>query len=204
MRSRTKWIFCFLLLLPMAWFVYATLTNQMGANPAERLNKKLGEFTLYLFLANLYWGSFEALIHNRILKPWFPLRRQLGVMTFFYACMHFSSYFLREGDFDVALKQLTQKVYLLFGLSALLTLLLLAATSNNWSVRRLKFQKWKKFHRLVYAAFFLITIHVLLIEKRSWLANKYTLFPMMAVLIFRFCHSVRHQLRHKLATQKKV
>lgn len=180
------------------------ITNQLGAQPVERINKKLGQFTLYLFLANLYWGSFEALINNRILKPWLALRRPLGVATFVYACLHLISYFGREGDFDVALKQMVEKPYLWFGLGALLILFVLALTSNNWSLRKLKFKKWKQLHRLVYFAFFLISIHILLIEKRSWLANKYTLFPMTLVLIVRFCHSVREKLRHGVSARIKV
>jgi len=204
MRARTKWIFYLLLLMPWAWVTYLAVTNQLGANPVERINKKLGEFTLYLFLANLYWGSFEALINNRILKPWFPLRRPLGVATFVYACLHLISYFGREGDFNVAFKQMLEKPYLWFGLSGLLILFVLAVTSNNWSMRKLKYKRWKSLHKFVFLAFFLISIHVLLIEKRSWLANKYTLYPMMFVLIVRFCHSVRHKLLHGVPAQKKV
>lgn len=204
MRERTKWIFYLLLAWPLAGLTYALFNDQLGANPMETLNKDLGDFTLYLFLANLYWGSFEALINNRILKPCFPLRRTIGVATFIYACIHLASYFLREGDFDVAFQQMLQKTYLIFGLLAFLTLSVLAATSNNWSVRRLKWKTWKGLHRAVYVAFFLISIHILLIEKRSWLTNKYTLYPMMAVLFVRFCHSLRGHFRKNFLTQKKV
>lgn len=208
MKERTKWVFYLLLALPVAWLISAVVQDQLGANPAETLNKKLGKFTLYLFLLNLYWGSFEALINNRILKPWFPLRRTVGVATFIYACLHFGSYFLREGEFDVAFHQLIQKPYLIFGLLSLLVLLLLAATSNNYSLRKLKWKKWKGLHRLVYFAFFLISIHILLIEKRSWLSNKYTLFPMALVLFFRFCHALvkrsQHSQPYSPPHQKKV
>jgi sulfoxide reductase heme-binding subunit YedZ len=204
MRERTKWVFYFLLALPIGGLVYAVMTNRLGANPAETLNKKLGQFTLYLFLLNLYWGSFEALIDNRILKPWFALRRTIGVATFIYACLHFLSYFLREGELEVAFKQLITKPYLIFGLSALVVMLPLALTSNNWAVRKLKFKKWKMLHRAVYGAFFLISTHIFLIEKRSPLANKYTLFPMIAVLFVRICQGAWLRLKFHHASQKKV
>jgi len=112
--------------------------------------------------------------------------------------------FGREGDFNVAIKQMLEKPYLWFGLSGLLILFVLAVTSNNWSMRKLKYKRWKGLHKFVFLAFFLISIHILLIEKRSWLANKYTLYPMMFVLIVRFCHSVRHKLLHGIPAQKKV
>jgi sulfoxide reductase heme-binding subunit YedZ len=204
MRTRTKWVFYFLLTLPLVGLVYKILTNQLGANPAETLNKNLGDLTLYLFLINLYWGCFEALIDSRILKPWFPLRRTIGVATFIYACLHFTSYFLREGEFDVALKQLVEKPYLIFGFSSLIVMLPLSLTSNNWALRKLKFKKWKTLHRAVYFAFVLISIHIFLIEKRSWLANKYTLLPMIFILIVRICHALWMRLKFQHKSQKKV
>jgi sulfoxide reductase heme-binding subunit YedZ len=189
MKSRTKWLFYVILVLPLLWLGWRIYQNDMGANPAETLNKKLGQDTLYLFLANLYWGSFDAMISPRPLRPWLALRRPLGVATFLYALMHLCSYFLREGNFSVALGQMTEKVYLLFGLSAFFVLSALAATSNNWSLRKLRFPRWKKLHRLVFLAFILICTHVFLIEKRSPLSNKFTLFPMIAVLLCRLFYS---------------
>jgi methionine sulfoxide reductase heme-binding subunit len=200
MNKRTKWIFYFLLSLPLVWLAYNLYIDNLGAQPAETLNKRLGKYTLYLLLANLYWGCMSALIPSpasfrKLLMKLNPLRRPLGVATFFYALLHFVSYFLREGDFTVAFKQIVEKKYLIFGYMALLLLLLLAITSNNFSVRKLKAKKWKVLHRFVFVAFFLVTVHVLLIEKRSWLANKYTLFPMLAVLSYRFCHWVLLEIR---------
>jgi len=204
MRERTKWVFYLLLALPFAWLIYLVLNNQLGANPPETLNKKLGQFTLYLFLLNLYWGSFEALVDNRVLKPWFALRRTIGVATFIYACLHFTSYFAREGELDVALKQLVEKPYLIFGFSSLVVMLPLALTSNNWAVRKLRFKKWKTLHRAVYLAFVLISTHIFLIEKRSWLSNKYTLLPMILVLAVRICHALYMRLKFQHESQKKV
>ncbi len=191
MTARTKWLFYLLLTSPFFYLIYLAITDDLGAQPAEAINKKLGNITLIMLLANLYWGSIDAFFKISLLGRYVSLRRPLGVAAFIYALLHLCSYFLREGDFKVAFEQMTEKIFLLFGLAAFFILLALAITSNNWSLRKLRAKRWKQLHRFVYLAFFLITAHVLLIEKKSWLSNKYTLFPMLAVFVVRICYSFR-------------
>lgn len=188
MTAGKKWLFYFILTLPFFYLVYLALTEHLGAEPAEAINKKLGNDTLILFLINLYWGCFLAMFNLPILRRWIQLRRPLGVATFVYAALHLSSYFLRQGDIGVAFEEMTEKVYLLFGLAAFFVLLALAVTSNNYFVRKLK-KRWKQLHRLVFVAFALVTTHVFLIEKKSLLSNKYTIFPMIAVLFLRVLYA---------------
>ncbi|WP_306557866.1 ferric reductase-like transmembrane domain-containing protein [Nostoc sp. 'Peltigera malacea cyanobiont' DB3992] len=45
------------------------------------------------------------------------------------------------------------------GISTLIIFTLLAITSNDWSVKRLK-KNWKRLHTLTYLAMFLLTWHV--------------------------------------------
>src|SRR4051812_12088828 len=104
MRIKSKVIFYLLLAVPWFWITYLVFTDGLGANPVEEINKKLGDYTLYLLLANLYWGCLDAVTRKNPLKKWHALRRPLGVAAFIYATFHLLSYFGREGDFNVALK----------------------------------------------------------------------------------------------------
>ena len=46
------------------------------------------------------------------------------------------------------------------GVCAFLILFLLALTSNNWSVKKLGYQKWKRLHSLIYVGEVGVFIHV--------------------------------------------
>ncbi len=78
-------------LIPLAWVTYRLLTGDLGANPAEHMNHKLGMIGLRLLIANLIWGAVIAL--NRVpptLRKYGYLRRHLGVVTFVYVFGHFA------------------------------------------------------------------------------------------------------------------
>lgn len=163
-----KWIFTLALFLPIGALVWRLLHNDQSANPSEKINLFLGDWTYYLLALNLIWGSLLALNWwPKSARRFTPLRRQLGVVTFIYALLHMTFYLLKEGDIPLALTQMVEKLYLIIGLTSLLILFLLAATSNNYSVKKLK-KNWKPLHRLAYLALPLATIHYFLIEKKDW------------------------------------
>ena len=75
-------------------------------------------------------------------------RRALGVASFGYAALHTGVYLERKWGADLILKEALEAT-LATGWVALLVFALLAATSNDGSVRRLK-RRWKVLHRWVY------------------------------------------------------
>lgn len=83
-------------------------------------------------------------------------RRMIGVVSFLLALWH--GYLLvHKRDLDF-LNPSTFVVYVQ-GISTFTIFTLLALTSNDWSVKRLK-KNWKRLHNLTYAAMFLLTWHV--------------------------------------------
>lgn len=86
-------------------------------------------------------------------------RRYLGVAAFGYSLMHAAVYFARQ---DLARIVGDAKAASMWtGWLAIVLMLLLAATSNDWSVRRLK-RRWQTVHRLVYFAAALTFAHWIL------------------------------------------
>lgn len=84
-------------------------------------------------------------------------RRLLGIIAFLLSVIH--GYWLiskRELDF---LDLQTYWVYCQ-GIFTFLIFALLAITSNDWSVKKLK-KNWKKLHKLTYLAMFLLLWHVI-------------------------------------------
>lgn len=162
-----SWIFRISLLVPFAWTIWRTLNGDIGADPAKALNHRMGQIALYYLALNLVTGALIA--YSFRFPKWSRFltmnRRWLGVVTFFYLTLHFLLYLTMESFERQAYVQIATKLYLTLGMTAFLVMAMLAATSNNFSIRKLGFARWKKLHRLVYPATLIVTIHVMLIEK---------------------------------------
>ena len=87
-------------------------------------------------------------------------RRDIGVAAFFYGLAHTVAYVAYKGDILLIFRE-AASVALLSGWVAMFLLLLLAVTSNDWSVRRLG-ARWSKVHTLVYIAAALVFMHWIL------------------------------------------
>lgn len=82
-------------------------------------------------------------------------RRLIGILAFF--CLGHGFLMVKKRNFDA----FDPKTYLIYfqGTITLIIFTLLAITSNNWSVKKLK-KNWKKLHQLTYLATFLLTWHI--------------------------------------------
>ncbi|MEG4531705.1 ferric reductase-like transmembrane domain-containing protein [Microcoleus sp. D2_18a_D3] len=83
-------------------------------------------------------------------------RRFIGLISFFLAVAH-GFIFFKQRNFDI--KDI--KTYFVYfqGVATFIIFTLLAITSNDWSVKRLK-KNWKKLQSLTYLAMFLVTWHI--------------------------------------------
>lgn len=170
-----NYLFKSFLTLPFFYWLYLTFLTDLGADPAKSLNHKTGEMSYYFLMANLIIGALIAL---KIKMPanfrfLYMNRRFLGVITFFYLILHLTLYFAMESFEFKAVEQIYTKLYLILGFSAWVLFLILALTSNDFSVKKLTVKKWKWLHGSVYLGFILASIHVLQIEKTDLI--KYSL-----------------------------
>lgn len=182
--------------LPFVALAYKFLTDQLGPQPTEALNKEFGEITFMFLVGNLALGSLLALAsrpYRKYLQPLLHVRRPFGVACFCYAFLHLLFYIFKEGSLTHALTEMSEKTFLVFGLGAWIILFTLAITSNNWSQRKLK-KKWKSLHRWVYVAFILASVHTLLIEKRDISESLAWILPIGVILCLRAS-------KHLLATR---
>ena len=175
------------LAIPFIVETYRAFKGDLGAAPAETLNKDTGVITISFLIANLYIGALLALLKRKLPFHgfWVSLRRPLGVFTFIYACFHMSFYILNEGGLNLAIETGLDTTYIQLGLVAFLIIAILAITSNNFFVRKLKAKKWKQLHRLVYIALILGCIHFYLIEKTEHLWLWLTLTPLVIMQAIR-------------------
>ncbi len=156
-----------LCLLPFAMLVYAAFSNGLGANPVEKLTHETGEWTLRLLLLTLAVSPLRQWTGQ---GAWLRFRRMLGLYSFFYACCHFSIWFVADHTLDVAsmIEDIVKRPYITLGFSALVVMLPLALTSNQAMVRRLG-RRWKTLHQLVYLAIVLGVLHFLWLVKADYL-----------------------------------
>ena len=114
-------------------------------------------------------------------------RRTFGLFSFFYACVHLTTWTWADTNFDLPFmwKEIVKHKYILIGMLTFLLLVPLAATSTKWSIKRLGGQRWNRLHRLVYAAAVTGTIHYL------WAVKKDTFFPVVYFVVFAVLLSYR-------------
>jgi len=153
-----------LALLPLAWLAWRALTDQLGVNPVETLNRFLGDWALRFLLIALAVTPLRRLTH------WAPLarlRRMLGLFAFFYVCLHLASYVGVDLFFDWAAlwKDIAKRTYITLGMAAVLLLVPLAATSTDGMIRRLGGRAWRRLHMLVFPAAILGVAHYWMMVK---------------------------------------
>ena len=90
-------------------------------------------------------------------------RRYLGVAAFVYATLHTLFYLIAEGTLQHVLAEALE-LGIWTGWAAFLIFIPLAATSNDWSVRRLA-RNWKPLQRWVYPAATLTLVHWLAVSR---------------------------------------
>ena len=157
------------------------LTNQLGANPLDRLLHVSGEIAIWTL------GAVLSLTPLRVLFPSSTIvnalnrhRRYVGVSACVYGLIHFSCHVLYQGDWDDLLQSFT-KPFTWFGLAGLSILVALALTSNNWSVRKLGAKRWKLLHRLAYVAALILIYHQSIAGKGHWYIARWLLLSLLVL-----------------------
>ena len=95
-----------------------------------------------------------------------PYRRTLGLLTFTYGALHFSTWLGLDLFFDwsIIIEDVVERPYITVGFTGFVCLLLLTLTSTRRWMRRLG-RRWTQLHRLVYVAGVAGVIHFLWLVK---------------------------------------
>ncbi len=187
--SQIKPILFTLCLLPFASLTFGIIQNDLGPNPVEAALHATGEWSLRLLLITLTMTPLRRMLG----QPWpIQLRRMLGLFTFFYASLHFTLWLWVDQAFSWAniINDITERPYITVGFMAWLLLLVLAVTSNHYSIKRLG-KSWKSLHRAVYVATIFGVLHFIWLVKADWLE------PLIYALILTILLAVRLFFRKK-------
>jgi sulfoxide reductase heme-binding subunit YedZ len=124
------------------------ITGTLGANPVEAILDRLGNWALRFIMITL------AITPLRRVTGWNWLsrfRRMLGLFTFFYALMHFTTWYVldREMRLGDILEDLTERPFITLGFTAVVLLTALAVTSFT-AIRRRMGKRWQSLHNMAY------------------------------------------------------
>lgn len=147
-----------LALVPAGLLIRGMLfTGDLGVNPAETIQLETGRWALKFLLLSLAVTPLRRLTGWNIVIQY---RRMLGLFAFFYATLHFLSYWSFDLGFAFAamIGDVLKRPFIALGFAAFLLLVPLALTSTTGWIRRLG-KKWTLLHRLVYLAAILAVIH---------------------------------------------
>ncbi|NOC94309.1 protein-methionine-sulfoxide reductase heme-binding subunit MsrQ [Ruegeria sp. HKCCD6604] len=181
LRRIPVWAIYLLGALPAPWLFYLGLTGGLGVEPIEALEHRYGELALQLLIAGLAVTPLRRHVGLNLMK----FRRAIGVLTFVYVALHLLVWLVLDVQLPSQIwADILKRPYITVGMTAFLLLLPLALTSNNWSVRRLGL-RWRKLHRLVYAAALLGAMHYLLLAKGFQIEPLAYLAAIIALLALR-------------------
>jgi methionine sulfoxide reductase heme-binding subunit len=148
-------------LVLLSWDLYF---KKVGANPLEFATRTTGMLTLVFLLLTLAITPLRKLFG---INPLVKTRRMIGLFAFFYGTLHLLTYVWFDRFFNVPsiISDVTQRPFILVGMSAFLLLVPLAVTSTNMMVKRLGGKRWARLHRLVYIAAVFGVVHFWLLVK---------------------------------------
>lgn len=164
LRNPKLWVFgaC---LLPLLRLLVLAGNDGLGANPIEFITRSTGTWTLIGLMTTLAVTPLRQLTGRSDLIRY---RRMLGLFSFFYACLHFTTYIWLDQFFDPAAiaKDIVKRPFITVGFTAFVLLIPLAATSTHGMRRRLG-RRWQQLHRLVYLIALLGVVHYLWLVKKD-------------------------------------
>lgn len=184
--SQLRWFkYCVFLLslVPFIRLSWLTLNDQLGANPIEFIERSTGFWALCLLMITL---SITPIRQITGLVWIVQCRRMLGLFMFFYASMHILTYVWLDYSFvwaDMYL-DIIKHPYVLVGFGAFCATLLLAFTSNNFAMRKMR-GNWKSLHQIVYFIAILGVIHF------WWLVKKDITEPFIFATVLSILFAIR-------------
>jgi methionine sulfoxide reductase heme-binding subunit len=148
--------------LPFLWLVWHVINGTSGPDPVKFIERHAGLWGLQFLVAALAVTPLRRLGVNLI-----KMRRALGVLSFSYILLHFVTWIALDMGLDGGqiLSALWKRPYILIGFAAFVAMVPLAATSNNWSIRRIGPKAWSRLHMLTYVIATAGAVHYLLLVK---------------------------------------
>ena len=180
-RRVPTWVVYIVGLLPIPWLLFQAQTGGLGAEPIKALEKELGLLALQLLIAGLAITPARRYLRLNLIK----FRRALGLLAFIYVSLHLLVWLVLDvGILSQIWADILKRPYITIGMAGFACLVPLAATSNNFSIRKLG-ATWRKLHRLTYLAAILAGVHFIWLVKGFQIKPLLYMAAILALLVLR-------------------
>ena len=190
-----KWVLVVLSLVPFAYLCAGVYFDSLGPNPAEYLIRASGDLTLRFLCITLLITPLRIITQW---PEWLLFRRSLGLLTFFYACIHALCYSLLDMSWawDEIAQDIVKRPFIAVGVASMLLLTALAATSFNAAVKVMGAKRWRQLHRAVYGIAVLAILHFFWMRATKRNFDEVWLYAgILGVLLgFRVVHFTKRSL----------
>ncbi|MFT6447217.1 sulfoxide reductase heme-binding subunit YedZ [Sulfitobacter pontiacus] len=180
-RRVPTWVVYIVGLLPIPWLLFQAQTGGLGAEPIKALEKELGLLALQLLIAGLAITPARRYLRLNLIK----FRRAVGLLAFIYVSLHLLVWLVLDvGILSQIWADILKRPYITIGMAGFACLVPLAATSNNFSIRKLG-ATWRKLHRLTYLAAILAGVHFIWLVKGFQIEPLLYMAAILALLVLR-------------------
>ena len=177
-----KTLLFFLALVPFIRLVWLAFHDGLGANPIEFITRSTGWWTLVFLCITLTITPLRKLSG----LPWLlKLRRMLGLFSFFYVALHFTTYLWFDQMFELAsiAKDIWKRPFITVGFAAFMLLIPLALTSFNKAIKWLGGKRWQRLHKLIYLIVPLGVLHFFWMKAGKNLWVEPLIFALIVALL---------------------
>ena len=182
LRKVPSWVVYLIGAVIPFYYLYLALTGAMGVEPVNSLERALGELAMQARVGVLAVTPLRKLTGVSLIMH----RRALGLLAFFYVACHL----LVWGVLDVQdparmWSDIVKRPYITIGMVGFVLLLPVAATSNNFSVRRMGPMRWRRLHMLTYVICVSGAVHYVMVQKVWEIEPLIYLALVLALLAYR-------------------
>jgi len=182
-------------LIPLGWLIFALWSDTvngskfMTADPVQKLNRELGDWTLIFVIITLATRPISEIFNRRYLIAY---RRMLGLFAFFYAALHLTSYIVidLQLNWNYFVQDLIKRNFILIGIIAVVLMAPLAITSNKKMIKLLGSKVWQRLHLLIYPIAVLGVFHFFMMVRADFSRPSIYLAIILALLAYRYWKNV--------------
>lgn len=175
-----------LLMVPLLVVAYYAVTQQLGPRPVNEAVHEIGSWAIRLLFIALFVTPMRRIARY---APLVDVRRMIGVAAFFYLLLHLLLYVVDQAyDVSKVTAEIVLRYYLTIGFTAFVGMATLAATSNDYMVRKLSGIRWRHLHWWVYPVAVLGMIHHFLQSKLQVFEPTWMAGVLLWLLMYRLMH----------------
>jgi sulfoxide reductase heme-binding subunit YedZ len=166
------------------WYFWLGLSNQLGPEPINVLEREYGLVALKLIVLGLAVSPLRRLFGINLIKQ----RRAIGVTAFFFVLAHLLVFAVLDvQSLERVWTEVVKRPYVTIGMLSFLLMLPLAVTSNDLSIRKMGAMAWRRLHKLFYPAALLGGVHYL------WLVKGFQIQPLIylaLIVVLLLCRKI--------------